>query len=358
MHLDLLSIPQSVPSEISVFASHILPITAIVETHHQVFLKDVLAMSSFSDSDLNVVGKLFKTCTLSENEVLCQEGTRANHLYVVKRGFFRILKAFLPKASSTGDGIQDRTSSEGPYSCDGRRLMHFELGEIGPKEMLGESGLFYNETEAYSGAVGTVAGATVPMSAATGEYEAGPLSLPSSASEIENNAAGRRDTPATPKAVPVMQAASVATNINVINTASPTRPKAGVEGGADPTAIFYSPSRPRQLKKGYHIVSAVASRGGAQVYIASIFDLKLLLRDLPNLRCFLDITRRIHETRAKCWDAQALAEQLRDQIEWEEYKRKVISETVRLDRLEHIMGSRGIGCSVHRWGGGGDDIDP
>lgn len=308
-------------------------------------------LSSLSDSNLNTLERLFTKVTLSDNQVLCREGSRADHLYVVKRGFFRLLKAFVPE-DRPGSGRGDTgcpEGSEAPLTAGrtetgdgGGRLRHFDLGEIGSKQMLGESGLFNQPVTTSSSVAATPAAGgqePTPMSPSDAATGTSPRSSP---------------TAINVAATPIISPATTTPANNSLGQAAEdgrdAPPIAAAAAAAFSAAAASAASRLRQ-ERGAYVVSAVANKGEAQAYVASISDLKRLQNDCPNFRRCLETARRCHQDKIRDWNAQALACHLQRQVEWEAYKRDVISENVRLDRIRHVMaaGGRGLRRSNARW---------
>lgn len=215
-------------------------------------------MSTLCDGDLNSLEGLFTCVSFTENQVLCREGTRADHMYVVKRGFFRLLKAFLPQRKSRSGGPHTATNAYlGGREDDARGgVKHFDLGELGPKDMLGESGLF--SLPELSASATETPGATQPVLGLVGNKK----TESSSSSVLPTGSDNTKiSTPATVASEPVTTISTAARGEQNVNQATETSTRA---------------PKVRQ-KRGSFVVSAVASRGGAQAYVASILDLKPLL---------------------------------------------------------------------------------
>ncbi len=286
----------------------------------QNILKNNPVFSTLTDEDLNTLETLFTTITLDDNQVLCKEGYRADHVYVVKVGFLRVLKAFLPENgrfrrrppasrdsfSAASPRATSRVCSEaknaGHIIADnsaapaegGVRLRHFDLGEIGPKDMLGENGIL-QQTDTPSFAPVTP-DSTSNLPALAGIQEAEKLQL--TEASTENSPGG--DKGSTKDPVPPYDA----------------DPAAAAGGGIASSAV-------RQRKAAY-IVSAMASGGRVEVYVAKAHELKRIQTE--SFRYCWKTAERLHQARAQAWSAGALALQLRRQIEWEAIKRGIVSQ--------------------------------
>lgn len=108
----------------------------------QTFLKSVPLMSPLSDGDMNKIESVFLTVSVADGHVLCRESSRADHLYIVNRGNFHLLKAFLPAARSNARttpaavhadtnpaeiGAQGTTKMTNDPECVRRVLTRWEL---------------------------------------------------------------------------------------------------------------------------------------------------------------------------------------------------------------------------------------
>lgn len=215
-------------------------------------------MSSLCDGDLNRLEGLFTCVSLTENQVLCREGTRADHIYVVKRGFLRLLKAFFPQRKSLTRGPRAATKMNTGErgNNDWAGVKHFDLGELGPKDMLGESGLFCVREVGASATDASAAAA--PLLGLAGNIDVGPSSSPA--------------LPTTSDDTEISTATTVAPESTT--TASTAAPE--LQGSNQITEVSAMVTKLRQ-QRGNFAVSAVASRGGAQAYVASVLDLKPLL---------------------------------------------------------------------------------
>lgn len=280
--------------------------------NRQAFLKCSTVFSTLDDDDLNTVETLFTTATLRDNQVICKEGSRVDHVYVVKRGFLRVLKAFLPEedddrcsgppphasTAATGANSARRSSSTDPENW----LKHFDLGEIGPKEMLGENGVLkhLDTSSVFSAAPAPAAAEAVTLPAITSNQEdAQPLSRPiETPGDTTDHGASPPD--------------------GDDGDASPPSTDAAADRAGSPRVAAMVPRKPA------YIVSAAASGGTAEVYVASVYDLKKLQTD--SFRYCWKTAQRLHQARAQAWGVGALAQQLRRQNEWEARKREIISQ--------------------------------
>lgn len=280
--------------------------------------------STLTDEDLNTLETLFTTITLDDNQLLCKEGSRVDHVYVVKRGFLRVLKAFLPedgkcprppsRASSkaspraTSRGSSTRASSRpnivnnGTELAEGGlRLMYFDLGEIGPKAILGENGVLQQLERMPSTLVTSSPASNLPMMSSNQEPEDEyPEKQPNDTSLDTNDPTG--DTRGGGDAL----------------LPSDTNANAAANDGTTSSAMSVRP------KKEAYLVSATASRGKAEVYVAKAHELKIIQTE--SFRYSWKTAERLHQARAQAWNASALAQQLRRQQEWESLKRTVLSK--------------------------------
>ncbi|CAM9180267.1 unnamed protein product [Ectocarpus sp. 8 AP-2014] len=274
------------------------------------FLKCSAVFSTLDDDDLNTVETLFTTATLHDNQVICKEGSHVDHVYVVKRGFLRILKAFLPEedadcrsgppphASTAAAGVASaRRSSSAEVET---RLKHFDLGEIRPKDMLGENGMLkhLDTSSVFSTTPAPVATETVALPAiASNQEDAQPLSRPT-------------ETPG--------DTTGASTPDGDAGDASPPPSDAATDRAGSSRVATMGP------RKLAYIISAAASRGTAEVYVANVYDLKKLQTD--SFRYCWKTAQILHQARAQAWGVGALAQQLRRQNEWEARKREVLSQ--------------------------------
>ncbi|CAM9831930.1 unnamed protein product [Ectocarpus sp. 13 AM-2016] len=277
------------------------------------FLKCSAVFSTLDDDDLNTVEMLFTAVTLRDNQVICKEGSRVDHVYVVKRGFLRILKAFLPEedadcrsgppphASTVAAGAASaRRSSSADVET---RLEHFDLGEIGPKDMLGENGMLKHlDTSSVL--------STTPAPAATES-----VALPAIASSQED--AQHLSQPTDTPGDTTDHGASIPDGD--AGDASPPSADAATDRAGSSRVATMGPRKPA------FIISAAASGGTAEVYVANVYDLKKLQTD--SFRYCWKTAQRLHQARAQAWGVGALAQQLRRQNEWEARKREVLSQT-------------------------------
>ncbi|CAN0082301.1 unnamed protein product [Scytosiphon promiscuus] len=269
------------------------------------FLKCSPVFSTLSDDALNTLEALFTTATLDNNQVLCKEGSRVDHVYVVKRGFLRLLKAFIPDDDECRRSRPSSRAMEGKMStaihrkaAPGERrtrLKHFDLGEIGPKDLLGENGVLQQVDRSPPIQASSAAAPRLPAICITHEEhdqesppQEGDVDDDGDGSDRENG--GDRDASLTTDAA---------------------------EGAIPSSATGFRPRKPA------FIVSATASGGGAEVYVANAYALKRLQTD-DFLLCW-KTAERLHQARAQAWSAGALAQQLRRQMEWEAYKREILS---------------------------------
>lgn len=95
-------------------------------------------------------------------------------------------------------------------------------------------------------------------------------------------------------------------------------------------------------------VTSANYRVTIQVYAANIFELVRLQANSADIKHCWEHARRFHNIRAQQWDSHALANQLRRQVEWEEQRRVIVAENVRLDRLEKMMTAEGNGNELLR----------
>lgn len=240
------------------------------------------------DEDLNTLEGLFTTAAVKDNELLCREGARSDHLYVVKRGFFRLLKAFLPRTDhplDSDDTSNDTVSLSRFGRClqkDRMHLRHFDLGEIGQKDILGESGLYHQDEVASSPTVLTEDFGT----------EAG--TIRSSPPRIALLATADREAESTPRKS-ILTGKKVKSHQEApcpaVESSGATMPVSSAAGAASSSA------RLRQ-RRGSYSVSAVALRGDAQVYVANVSDLKRLQIDCPRFRHCLEAARSFHLRRS------------------------------------------------------------
>lgn len=287
----------------------------------QNILKSNPVFSTLTDEDLNTLETLFTTISLDDNQVLCKEGCRADHVYVVKVGFLRVLKAFLPedgrfcpRPPASRDGFSAASPRAASRVCSeaknaghtiannsaapaegGVRLRHFDLGEIGPKDILGENGVL-QQTDTPSFAPVTPASTSkLPELAENQEVE----KLQLSGTSTKGNFPGGGEASAGGAVPP-----------------SDAEPAAAAGGGIASSAV-------RQRKAAY-IVSAMASGGRVEVYVAKAYDLRRIQTE--SFRYCWKTAERLHEARVQAWSAGALALQLRRQIEWEAIKRDIVSQ--------------------------------
>ncbi|CAM9912064.1 unnamed protein product [Ectocarpus fasciculatus] len=276
------------------------------------FLKCSTVFSTLDDDDLNTVETLFTTATLHDNQVLCKEGSRVDHVYVVKRGFLRVLKAFLPQEdddccsgppSHASTVTAGATSARRSSSADVEtRLKHFDLGEVGPKDMLGENGVLQHldTSSAFSTTPAPAATETVTLPAIVSNQEdAQRLSRPTETpGDTTDHGASTPDGDAGDPRPPSADAAADRAGSSRVSAMGPRKPA--------------------------FIASAAASGGTAEVYVANVYDLKKLQTD--SFRYCWKTARRLHQARAQAWGVGALAQQLRGQNEWEARKREVLSQ--------------------------------
>lgn len=300
----------------------------------QAFLKSVPLFSTLTDADLNILEGLFTTVACSENRVLCREGDAADHFYVVKRGFFRLLKACSQEGEPPcRDGKTCSKSRKGlSKAARGMPLKHFDLGEIGPKNILGENGILHQpEKTPLATWPGLLSAASSPPSSPSTTTDTTPddTSAGTPAEMPSSTLPPLVTTPGTSSQTPANDGVASSTTTRTVDVSSAV---------AAARSFTFNLIR----KRGVLAVSAVASRGGAQAYVANTFELKRL--QTPSFRFCWDNAGRFNRSRMSVLDVPALSEQLRKQVEWEAYKQKVVRETVRLDRLEHIMvaGGRGL----------------
>ncbi|CAB1116305.1 unnamed protein product [Ectocarpus sp. CCAP 1310/34] len=276
------------------------------------FLKCSAVFSTLNDDDLNTVETLFTAITLHDNQVICMEGSRVDHVYVVKRGFLRILKAFLPEEDADcRSGPPSHASTVAAGAASARRssladvetrLKYFDLGEIGPKDMLGENGMLKHLDT-------SLVLSTTPAPAATES-----VTLPAIASSQED--AQHLSQPTDARADTIDHGAS--TLDGDAGDASPPSADAATDGAGSPRVATMG------LRKPAYIISAAASGGTAEVYVANVYDLKKLQTDSF---CYCWKTaQRLHQARAQAWGAGALAQQLRRRNEWEARKGEVLSQ--------------------------------
>lgn len=273
---------------------------------YQEFLKRNSVFSTLADDELNTLEPLFTTITLDDNQVLCKEGSRADHVYVVRRGFLRVYKAFLPmdrpcprrpsRATSRSASRRTFVKNGTEPGENGSRLRFFDLGEIGPKDILGENGVLRLETST------TVASAPALVAAT-------PALLP----DISSNQEAGGDSSRSKK------------------TRADGRPDGDVGRGQDTpllmnaaTADDSSSGVSAVLQRAAYIVSAAASGGQAEVYVAKTHGLKKLQTN--GFRYSWKTAQRLHQARAQSWGADVLANQLRRQMKWEAIKRDVVSQ--------------------------------
>lgn len=271
--------------------------------------------------DLDRLTSAFRMTTLQPGDVLCREGHRADHLYLIKRGRCRLLKAFVPKQE---EGVDDGnklltrtlpvpeyhssaytkatppaqgrmaknahcTTSRGCEVVQGELtrlpeenklsttvvttqlslLRHFDVGTLGRRDFLGEGGF--------------TAAACAGAGAGTGEAD-------------------------------------------------------GAAGAHYPS--FLGDTRPG----GNYLVSAVADRG-ADVYAANVSDL-VHMQSAAMKRCWVE-GRSYHRMREREWNPEALGARMERQVLWEHQKRAIVLDCVRTDVLEKKMatgpGSKGRG---------------
>lgn len=284
-------------------------------------LKSNPVFSTLTDEDLNTLETLFTTVTLEDKQVLCKEGCRADHVYVVKLGFLRVLKAFLPedgrcrprppssrggrsaassraasRASSRAKKDRPNTADNGAASEGGVRLRHFELGEIGPKDILGENGVLQQrDASSFTPATAASTSSALPIIPGIQETEI----VQSDETNSDESLPGGDGGGAGDAGVP-----------------SDAEPAAA--GGGTSSAVNVRP------RKAAYIVSAMASGGRVEVYVAKAYDLKKVQTE--SFRYCWKTAERLHQARAQAWSAGALALQLRRQIEWEAVKRDVVSQ--------------------------------
>lgn len=291
----------------------------------QNLLKRSPVFSTLIDEDLNTLETLFTTITLDDNQVLCKEGSRVDHVYVVKRGFLRVFKAFLPE-----DGQRPRPPSRGTLKVSSRatsrgslratlratprpkivkndtepanggtRLMHFDLGEIGPKDILGENGVLQQVEGMPSMPLTSSLASTLPAMPINREpKDRDPERDPGE--NLADAAAG--------------DAQEVGGNANAV-----------AADGAASSAISA-----RQSKATY-LVSATASGGKAEVYVAKAHELKKAQTE--SFRYSWKTAQRLHQARAQAWSAAALAQQLRRQQEWGVLRRETVLEALAMKNV-------------------------
>lgn len=295
--------------------------------HAQEFLKCNPVFSTLADAELNKLEALFTTIKLDDNQLLCEEGSRADHVYVVKRGFLRVFKAFLPidgqvcprrpsGATTTSRSAPSRPNTALLVNNDddtqsresgGIRLRHFDLGEIGPKDILGENGVLRPEMSSSPSPATTTGAAAPALATAT---PALPL-LPEISSSNQEAGAGLPQSKETPT--------------------DGRRPDGDIGGGQD-ASLPVNAATPEGSSQGValapqktvYIVSAAASGGRAEVYVAKTHRLKRLQTD--GFRYCWKTAQRLHQARTQAWSAAALAQQLQRQMKWEAIKRDVVSQ--------------------------------
>ncbi|CAM9148492.1 unnamed protein product [Hapterophycus canaliculatus] len=288
------------------------------------FLKCSPVFSSLSDDALNTLEALFTTATLEDKQVLCKEGSRVDHVYVVKRGFLRLLKAFIPKEDTSWSSrpasrtITGRTLMANNRTCLGARstqkydhkptaacieartrLKHFDLGEIGPKDMIGENGVLQQVERSPPAQAPSAATSTLP--AISTHTEQAPPSQPEDESAVEDYGGAVEDDGGSDHENGGGQ------DVSLTDAA---------EGASSSLVAGCRPRKPA------FIVSATASGGRAEVYVANAYALKRLQTD--DFCVCWKTAERLHAARAQAWTAQALAQQLRRQVEWEAYKRELL----------------------------------
>lgn len=348
------SLPPNSPSTLSsLFMQQ--PLTHVSLTHSphaQEFLKCNPVFSTLADNDLNTLEALFTTTTLDDNQVLFEEGSRADHVYVVRRGFLRVFKAFLPtgdlmlrptrpsRATTTTTSTSRSVLSSRPNttllvsnsddvateskdsSCGGIRVRYFDLGEIGPKGILGENGVLRPEASSSSSSSSTtttMAAATAPALVTTA---APALLLPLPEISISNQEARggppkqSKETPTTDGRRPDGDGGRGGGG----GQNAPVPSNAATPDGSSTTGVNSSFAP----QKTVYIVSVAASGGRAEVYVAKTHGLKRLQTD--GFRYCWKTAQRLHQARAQAWSATALSQQLQRQTKWEAIKRDVVSQ--------------------------------
>lgn len=187
------------------------------------------------------------------------------------------------KASSMVEAVETRI-----------RLKHFDLGEIGPKDVLGENGVLQQDER--SSLIQTLSAATATFPSSYTEQD--PQSQPPQEGDMVDDGGG-----------------SDQENAGDRDTSLPTD---AAEGAISSPATGFRPRKPA------FIVSATASGGRAEVYVANAYALKRLQTD-EFLLCW-KTAERLHQARARAWSAGALAQQLRRQMEWETFKCEILSQ--------------------------------
>lgn len=292
--------------------------------------------STLADEDLNTLEALFTTITLDDNQVLCKEGSRVDHVYVVKRGFLRIFKAFLPedgqrprppssaRGSSRASPRHNIVKNGAESAKDCVRLMHFDLGETGPKDILGENGVFQPIERTPPAPVTSAAAPTLPTvrSNQTPKDEDSEQLLHEGrvGAGVNPDGDARGDTDAV-----------LPSDANA-NAASPV-PKPDEEASA--TTVRQS--------KGVFLASATASGGKAEVYVAKAYDLKRIQTE--SFRYSWKTAQRLHQARAQAWSAGALVQKLRREQEWGALKRETVLEALAINnglRTGSTGSSRGL----------------
>eukprot|EP00752_Nemacystus_decipiens_P007240 g6481.t1 len=97
------------------------------------FFRSVSLFGGLGERDLDRLAAAFQLVTLEAGDVLCREGERVDHIYLVQRGNLRLLKAFLPlpqgqardrPEEGMGTEVEQETKgdpTQGEHACERRR---------------------------------------------------------------------------------------------------------------------------------------------------------------------------------------------------------------------------------------------
>lgn len=192
--------------------------------------------------------------------------------------------------------------------------MHFDLGEIGPRDILGENGMLQQVERVSSTPVTSAPASIVPT-------------MPLSSREPEDEDAKQHlDEPRASFAADSCSSAdddAQADRDARLPSGADAKAPATTAGAAASSAISV------HQRKSAYLVSAAASGGKAEVYVAKAHELKRVVQT-EGVRYSWKTAQRLHQAREQAWSAGALAQQLRREKEWAALRREAVLEALEI----------------------------
>ena len=201
--------------------------------------------------------------------------------------------------------------------------MHFDLGEIGAKDILGENGVLQQAVDSMPSMPTTSVPASIlpTMRFSSREPSEDPRSSTRGPMPSNLDPHQHLDEPRTSSTLDSLSSAGDDSHEDRdarLPSSNVSRKGAAIDGGV-------GSSRPSvHQRKAAYLVSATASGGRAEVYVAKAYDLKRIQTE--SFRYSWKTAQRLHQARVQGWSAGALVQQLRGQQDWECLKRDVLSK--------------------------------